>query len=119
MTIKKSIFDIHLKKRPMANSSDRYQSTESIHLGDRGKGLLIINTILLGKTLGNQVSLVKLKRTIRMSLNFVDPFATNQILTNRQRKQLPSPSFMQSRQLIISSSNLIGILTGLLVRLRF
>ncbi|GMQ07576.1 hypothetical protein CsSME_00051714 [Camellia sinensis var. sinensis] len=42
MTIKKSILNIHLIEIPMTNNSNKNQSTDSSHLGNRGKGLFII-----------------------------------------------------------------------------
>ncbi|KAF5959216.1 hypothetical protein HYC85_000425 [Camellia sinensis] len=80
MPIKKSILNIRLIRRPRRNSSDIDQCTDSSHLGNRSKCLLIINTILLRETSGNQTCFVALKRPIRMSLDFVDPFATNQLV---------------------------------------
>ncbi|GMP25747.1 hypothetical protein CsSME_00002457 [Camellia sinensis var. sinensis] len=94
MAIKKSILNIHLIKRPRTNSSDKDQSTDSSHLGNRSKCLLIIKTILLRETFGNQTSFVVLKRPIRMSLDFVNPFATSQVLTSKQRNQRLSASFL-------------------------
>ncbi|GMP86718.1 hypothetical protein CsSME_00039393 [Camellia sinensis var. sinensis] len=88
MTVKKSILNVHLIEKPMLSSSNKNQGTDNSHLGNRGKCLLIINTVLLRETLGNQTSFVALERTIRMSLDFMDPFTINQILASRQRNQL-------------------------------
>ncbi|GMQ09800.1 hypothetical protein CsSME_00053057 [Camellia sinensis var. sinensis] len=118
MIIKKSILNIQLIERPMSNNSNKNQSTDSNHLGNKGKGL-IINTILLQETLGNQQSFISLERTIRMGLDFIDPFATNRILADREGNQCPSVSLQQGKQLIFHSLYPIRILTGLLVSLRF
>ncbi|GMP94104.1 hypothetical protein CsSME_00043686 [Camellia sinensis var. sinensis] len=105
ITIKEGILDIHLKKLPVASSSNSNskQTANRGKLSNRGEDLLIINAIFLVETLGNKTSFVALNRAIRMSLDFVDPFAANCSLARRKINNIPSMSFVQNLKFISHS----------------
>jgi hypothetical protein len=77
LTIKKNILYIKLRDGPLANRSHNKKSVNSDHMSNRSKSLLIIMTLLLLKTMSNKISLIALKRTIRASLNLIDPLTSD------------------------------------------
>ena len=88
ITIQEGILNIHLRCIPLTNRSNDNKSTNSSHLCNRSKGLLIIYIILLRKPLSNQLNLVSLNQTIRLSFDCIDPVRTN--------GTLPSINLMQN-----------------------
>lgn len=116
ITIKESIFDIHLKELPVASSSNSKQTANRGKLSNRGEGLLIINAIFQVATLGNNTSFVALNRAIKMSLDFVDLFIANCSLARRKINNIPSMCFVQSLEFISHSLLPKRISTGLTIR---
>ena len=53
VSIKESILHIHLIKRPTVNSSHNNETFDRCKASNKSKCFLIVNTILLGKALGN------------------------------------------------------------------
>ena len=83
--IEKSILDICLKHFPLVNSSNNDKASNWGETSYWGKCLLIINVILMCKDFCilmckdfcHKSGFVMIYRSICMSLDFVDPFATN------------------------------------------
>jgi hypothetical protein len=77
LTIKKDILDIKLRDVPLPNRSHDKKSANSGHMSTRSKNLIIITTMLLLKTTDNKTSLIALKRTVKASLNLIDPLTSD------------------------------------------
>jgi hypothetical protein len=84
---------------------------------NRRKSLLIIDTVFLSKSLGNQARIVSFDGSISPSLDLIDLFITDCKLARRQSGHVPSMSFMKSIKFIdysllpkrISASLTIGM----------
>jgi hypothetical protein len=76
-TIKKDILHIKLRDGPLPNRRHNKKSVNSGHMSNRSKSLIIIMTLLLLKTTSNKTSFIALKRTIRASLNLIDPLTSD------------------------------------------
>jgi hypothetical protein len=77
LTIKKCILHIKLKDGPLLNKSHGKKSMNNSHMSNRSKSLIIILTLLLLKTTSNKTSFIALKRTVRASLNLIDPLSSD------------------------------------------
>jgi hypothetical protein len=77
LTIKKDILYIKLRDGPLSNRSHNKKSKNSSHMSNMSKSLIIILILLLLKTMGNKMSLITLRRTIRASLNLIDPLTSD------------------------------------------
>jgi hypothetical protein len=89
LTIKKDILHIKLRHRPFSNRSHGKKSVNSGHMSNMSKNLIIISTMLLLKTMSNKTSLIALKRTIRASLNHIDPLTSDRTNTWGTRHKIP------------------------------
>jgi hypothetical protein len=76
LTIKKDILHIKLRDGPLPNRSHSKKSVNSGHMSNN-KILIIVTTLLVLKTTSNETSLIALKRTIRVSLNLMDPLTSD------------------------------------------
>jgi hypothetical protein len=81
LTIKKDILHIKLRDGPLLNRSHDKKSVNSGHMSNRSKSLIIIMILLLLKTTSNKTSLITLKRTVRASLNLIDPLISDRMNT--------------------------------------
>jgi hypothetical protein len=81
LTITKGILHIKLRDGPLPNRSHGKKSVNSGHMSNMSKSLIIITTLLLLKTMSNETSLIALTRTIRASLNLIDPLTSDQTNT--------------------------------------
>jgi hypothetical protein len=77
LTIKKDILHIKLRDGPLPNRSHNKKGVNSGHMSNMSKSLIIITSLLLLKTTSNKTSLIALKRTIRASLNLIDPLTSD------------------------------------------
>jgi hypothetical protein len=94
LIIKKGILHIKLRNGPLLNRShdkknvnsghmcnrNRSHDKKSVnsgHMSNKSKSLIIITTLLLLKTMSNKMSLIALKRTIKASLNLIDPLTSD------------------------------------------
>jgi hypothetical protein len=68
-------------------------------MSNRSKSLIIITTILLLKTTSNKTSLIALKRTIKASLNLIDPLTSDQTNTWRTVHKIPRVNPLKSSNL--------------------
>ncbi|KAM1217768.1 hypothetical protein FF1_044952 [Malus domestica] len=76
-TVEESVLDIHLVKRPAANSSNGQETADSNELSNGGERLFVINTFALREPFGDKASLVAFDGTVGMILDFEDPFTSN------------------------------------------
>jgi hypothetical protein len=88
-TMQKSVLHIQLAKRPTTRNSQREEHTDGSRFHNWAEGVLIIKTIALLETLGNQARLVPLNGSISMPLDFENPFAINNIDTWLGRNKSP------------------------------
>jgi hypothetical protein len=100
LTIKKGILHIKLRDGPLLNRSHAKNSANSCHMSNRSKSLIIISTLLLLKPTSNKMSLIALKRTIRVSLNLIDPLASDQTNTWGTGHKIPRVSLLKSSNLL-------------------
>ncbi len=76
------------------NCSNSKKIVNRNYTSNRGKSLLIVNHIFLGKSFGNKTCLIMFNRAIRLGLDLVDSFTTNDRFTTRQVNQIPSVSLL-------------------------
>jgi hypothetical protein len=69
-------------------------------MSNRSKNLIIISAWLLLKTTSNKTTLIALKRTIRASLNLIDPLTSDQMNTWGTRHRIPHASLLKSSNLL-------------------
>jgi hypothetical protein len=100
LTIKKDILHIKLRDEPLPNISHNKKSVNSGHMSNRSKSLIIIMTLLLLKITSNETSLITLKRTIRASLNLIDPLTSDQTNTWGTGHKIPHASPLKSSNLL-------------------
>jgi hypothetical protein len=100
LTIKKSILDIKMRYGPLPNRSHDKKSVNSGHMSNRSKSLIIIMTVLLLKTTGNKTSLIALKRTVKASLNLIDPLTSDQTNMWGTGHKIPCASPLKSSNLL-------------------
>ena len=117
VTMKKGILDIELIEGPLSDGSKNDQSAYSSHFGDGGKSLLIINAILLSETTGDKTGFVSFYRSIRVSLDFIHPLATNGDFARRKRDKVPSVLLVKGAKLfnhgMFPNRNANGLAIGL------
>jgi hypothetical protein len=100
LTIKKYILHIKLRDEPLLNRSNGKKSANSGHMSNMSKSLIIITTLLLLKTMSNKTSIIALKRTIRASLNIIDPLTSDRMNTWGTRHKFPRASPLKSSNLL-------------------
>jgi hypothetical protein len=100
LTIKKDILHIKLKDGPLLNLSHTKKSVNSGHMSNKSKSLIIITTLLLLKITSNQMSLIALKRTIRVSLNLINPLTSDWTNTWEIGHKIPRASPLKSSNLL-------------------
>jgi hypothetical protein len=100
LTIKKDILHIKLRDGPLPNRSHSMKSVNSGHMSNRSKSLVIIPTLLPLKTTSNKTSLIALKRTIRASLNLINPLTSDRMNTWGTGHKIPCVSPLKSSNLL-------------------
>jgi hypothetical protein len=100
LTIKKDILHIKLRDELLPNRSHNKKSVNSGHMSNTSKSLIIIMILLLLKTMSNETSLIALKRTIRASLNLVDPLISDRMNTWGTWHKIPPASPLKSSNLL-------------------
>jgi hypothetical protein len=98
LIIKKDILHIKLRDGPLLNRSHDKKSVNSDHMSNRS--IIIITTLLLLKTMSNKTILIALKRTIRASLNLIDPLTSDQTNTWGTGHKIPRASPLKSSNLL-------------------
>jgi hypothetical protein len=100
LTIKKDIPNIKLRDGSLLNINHSKKSANSGHMSNKSKNLIIITTGLPLKATGNQTSLIALKRTIRTSLNLIDPLTSDRMNTWGTGHKIPCVSLLKSSNLL-------------------
>jgi hypothetical protein len=100
LNIKKYILHIKLRDGPLPNRSHNKKSANSGHMSNMSKILIIIMTLLLLKTTSNKTSLIALKRTIRASLNLIDPLTSDRTNTWGTGHKIPCASPLKNINLL-------------------
>jgi hypothetical protein len=100
LTIKKDILHIKLRDRPLPNRSHNKKSVNSGHMNNMSKSLIIIMILLLLKTTSSKTSLIVLNRTIRASLNLIDPLTSDRTNTWGTGHKIPRASQLKSSNLL-------------------
>jgi hypothetical protein len=99
-TIKKDILHIKQRDGPLQNRSHSKKSANSDHMSNMSKNLIIITTLLLLKTTSNETRLIAFKRTIRASLNLIDPLTSDRTNTWGIWHKIPRDSLLKSNNLL-------------------
>jgi hypothetical protein len=68
LTMKKSILHVMLRDDPPTNRDHHNKNVSSYPVSNGSKGLLIVMTVLLLKTMGNETRFIALNRAIRVGL---------------------------------------------------
>jgi hypothetical protein len=100
LTIKQDILGIKLRDGPLPNRSHDKKSVNSGHMSNKSKSLIIIMTVLLLKATSNKTSPIALKKTIRASLNVIDPLTSDQTNTWETGHKIPRVGQLKSSNLL-------------------
>jgi hypothetical protein len=96
-TIEKYVLNIKMRHRPVANRCHNKKSAHSGHMSHGCKGLM---TLLLLEATSHKTRFVALKRSIKASLNLVDPLTCDGMNTGRWRDKIPSASALRRSNLL-------------------
>jgi hypothetical protein len=100
LTVKKDILHIKLRDGPLLNRSHIKKSVNSGHMSNKSKRLIIITPLLLLKTTSNDTSLIALKRTIKVSLNLIDPLTSDRTNAWGTGHKISRVSLFKSKNLL-------------------
>ena len=95
VSIEKSVLNIHLIKRPIANDSHNNKTSDRCKVSNKTKCFLIVSAIFLSKAFGNEASLVSFNRSTSLDLDLVNPPTTYYRLTKRKINNIPSVIFVK------------------------
>jgi hypothetical protein len=118
LTIEKCVQNIKLRHRLVANRGHSKKSAHSGHMGHWGKGLIIVMALLLLEATSHKTRFVALKRSIRASLNLVDPLTCDGMNTGRRRDKIPSASALKRSNLLGHGKLPFGMTLNILIRSR-
>ncbi|KAK1609953.1 hypothetical protein QYE76_033626 [Lolium multiflorum] len=118
LAIKKSVLNIKLGHRPASNRSNIKKGTHSGHMSHRGKSLIIVTAVLLLKATSHKTRFIALKRSIRASLNFIDPLTRDRTNTRRGRNKIPSASALKRSDLLSHGKLPFRMTLGIPIRSR-
>jgi hypothetical protein len=116
LSIEKSILNIQLRHRPVANRGHNKNCANSGHMGHRGKSLIIITALLLLETTSHKTRFIALKRSIRVSLNLVYPLACDGTNTRRRRDKIPGDSALKHNNFLSHGKLPFGITHSIPIR---
>jgi hypothetical protein len=85
-------------------------------MGHWGKGLIIVMALLLLEATSHKTHFVALKRSIRASLNLIDPLACDGRNTGRRRDKIPSASALNRSNLLGHGKLPFGMTLSILIR---
>jgi hypothetical protein len=100
LTIKQDILGIKLRDGPLSNRSHDKKSVNSGHMSNKSKSLIIIMIVLLLKATSNKTSPIALKKTIRASLNVIDPLTSDRTNTWGTGHKIPRVGLLKSSNLL-------------------
>jgi hypothetical protein len=78
-TIEEDIIYIKLTDLPMIRYNNEKNESNSSRFNNRTKGFGVVDSFMLSETTRNQACLVAINSTMGLSLDFVNPTATNNI----------------------------------------
>jgi hypothetical protein len=116
LAIEKYVLNIKLRHKPVANRGHGKKSVHDGHMSHRCKSLIIITTLLLLETTSHKTRFVALKRSIRASLNLVDPLACDGTNTRRRRDKTPSASALKRNNLLSHDKLPFGVTLNIPIR---
>jgi hypothetical protein len=87
--MKERVLKIQVMKTRALRDSKRRNEVNSSKFNNRAKYDIIVNTVALLEPFGNETGLVAIYRAINFSLDFIYPFAVNEISITLQRYQVP------------------------------
>lgn len=114
--MKNGVLDVHLVKAPMANCSNRQETTDGDEFGYGGKNFFIINAFALSESFSDEAGFVPFNRSISLIFNFEYPFTANRVIARRKRNHGPSVVGFKSMNFSMYSFNPLRVLIGLLIR---
>jgi hypothetical protein len=88
-TMEKSIGDVQLVNWPIMMYGKCKNKSKNGRFDDWAEGLKVVNSTLLIKTFGNYPSFEAFNASIRMLLDLINSFVTNNILVQRTRAKSP------------------------------
>jgi hypothetical protein len=100
LSIEKCVLNIKLRHIPVANRGHGKKSVHGGYMSHRCKSLIIIMTLLLQEAMSHKTRFVALKRSIRASLDLVDPLACDGTNIGRRRDKVPSASALKRNNLL-------------------
>jgi hypothetical protein len=118
LTIEKCVLNIKLRHRPVANRGHGKKSAHGGHMSHRCKSLIIVTTLLLLEATSHKTRFVALKRSIRASLNLVDPLACDGMNIGRRRDKILSASALKRSNLLSHGKLLFGMSLSIPIRSR-
>jgi hypothetical protein len=118
LTIEKSVLNIKLRHKPVANRGNSKKSPHSGHMSHRSKSLIIVTTLLLLKATSHKTRFIALKESIGAGLNFVDPLAYDGTNTGSGRKKIPSASALKRSNLLGHGKLPFRMMLSILIRSR-
>ena len=92
--MKESILNVQLVNEPTACNSYCKETTQSSMFGSGRESVLVINNLNLGITFGNHAGFVTFKRSIRLVLEFKNPFGPDRFMACQKRNQIPGIYFL-------------------------
>jgi hypothetical protein len=116
LTIKKDILYIKLRDGPLPNRSHNKKSANNGRMSNQSKSLIIIMTLLLLKITSNKTSLIALKRTIRATLNLIDPLKSDRTSTWGIGHKIPYASPLKSSNLLSHHVRLFRMKNSITIR---
>jgi hypothetical protein len=87
-------------------------------MSHRSKSLIIVTALLLLKTTSHKMRFIALKRSIRASLNFVDPLARDGTNTRRKRDKIPGASALKRNNLLSHGKLPFRMMLSIPIRIR-
>jgi hypothetical protein len=88
-TMKESVADVNLAKMPITRGGEGEHQPYSLRFNHRTEGVEVVDTVLLRKTASNQARLVLVDGAVGVLLQFIHPFAADNILAGRARDKSP------------------------------
>jgi hypothetical protein len=87
-------------------------------MSHRSKSLIMVTALLPLKAKSHKTRFIALKRSIRASLNFLDPLAHDGTNTGRRRNKIPSASVLKRSNLLGHGKLPFGITLSIPIRSR-
>jgi hypothetical protein len=103
LTVKKSVLYVKLRDSPLTNICHRNKRMNGCLVSNRIKSLLIVMTILLLKNMSNKTLFKALNRTIRASIDLVNPLTRDWNNRRRSWNKTPSVGMLKSSNLLSHS----------------